>query len=600
MFLKKFDYISPEITLFYRGDDRHSSIPSGIISIVFLILILGVTIFVSLDFLLKRNPTAFYYHKYTDDLGVYYLNASNFFHFIAFDFLGEYQLETLDLKSFIIIGHGISDKVFVLNNNPNEIDHYIYELCDKSDASDFYEFMDDDVKNNFRKSFCIRKFYDSKTQTIINSNDKNFKYPYLQHGAKRSDNIIYGIYIQRCKNISDYNDNNCNDLETIENHLFNLNTYSIFFADSIADVNDYKKPIKYIFPKVSNTNNIISYTANHLNFNPLEISSHSGIIFDETTIINSYIYDYTEKLVVEDSGNGIHGSFHFWLQNQVECYDRTYKKIQDISGSIDGLVEIMMFLIEIVNSIVFHDYKILSDFNNEIEKAVERVKSSNNLNKILSTSFYNGNQSFKDNNTNNNNNKNNLTPNSLNIRRMSSKKESKKSNQAIRIITYNKNFLTNSSNIPSSNNEKEELNNVKNLIERKNTLNKRTTKLEKKWKKIKWTQLFCRFRQPCLMSKYVTFIQTKREDIISEEMIIKFYLSIKKIKDFLIINYDNNNFDENNIYNNTNDNKKGNLAEIEMLKEEDEIESINLDDIENSFRKSKKLRKKTKSNNFNL
>ena len=37
-----------------------------------------------------------------------------------------------------------------------------------------------------------------------------------------------------------------------------------------------------------------------------------------------------------------------------------------------------------------------------------------------------------------------------------------------------------------------------------------------------------------------------------------------------------------------------------MLKEEDEIESINLDDIENSFRKSKKLRKRTKSNNFNL
>ena len=260
-----------------------------------------------------------------------------------------------------------------------------------------------------------------------------------------------------------------------------------------------------------------------------------------------------------------------------------------------------MFLIEIVNSIVFHDYKILSDFNNEIEKAVERVKSSKNLNKILSTSFYNGNQSFKDNdiNKNNINNKNNLVPNSLNIRRMNSRKESKKSNQTLKIITYNKNFLTNSSNIPSSNNEKEELNNVKTLIERKNTLDKRTTKLEEKWKKIKWTQLFCRFRQPCLMSKYVTFIQTKREDIISEEMIIKFYLSIKKIKDFLIINYDNN-FDENNIYNNTNDNKKGNLAEIEMLKEEDEIESINLDDIENSFRKSKKLRKRTKSNNFNL
>ena len=56
MFLKKFDYISPEITFFYKRDEFHSSIPSGIISIV----ILGIRIFVSLDFLLKRNSTIFY------------------------------------------------------------------------------------------------------------------------------------------------------------------------------------------------------------------------------------------------------------------------------------------------------------------------------------------------------------------------------------------------------------------------------------------------------------------------------------------------------------------------------------------------------------
>ena len=57
----------------------------------------------------------------------------------------------------------------------------------------------------------------------------------------------------------------------------------------------------------------------------------------------------------------------------------------------------MMLLIECFNSFIFHDYKILSDFNNEIEKAVERVKSSKNLDKILSNS-YNANQSFNYNN----------------------------------------------------------------------------------------------------------------------------------------------------------------------------------------------------------
>ena len=579
MILKKFDYISPEITLFYRGDDRHSSIPSAIISIVCLILILAMTIFVSLDFLLKKNPTAFYYHNYKNDLGIYFFNSSQFFHFISFDIKADTQ--KIDLKNFIIIGVTVLDSTYINNNNPTEFDHYIYEECDKNDAGDLYSYMDDDVKLYYKNGFCIKKFYNSKTKTIITTKNKDFNYPFLQHGAKRSDNIPYGIYIQKCKNYTFYNENNCNSLETIEEYFESLDSYSILFADSVVNVGNYKKPLNFIFPKVSNSFNSISYTANHLNFNPLEITTHSGIIFDINSVIESYIYDYTEKLVIKESENDIHGSFHFWLQNQVECYDRTYKKIQDISGSIDGLVEIMMFLIECFNSFIFHDYKILSDFNNEIEKAVERIKSSKNLDKILSNS-YNANQSFNYNN--------NLT-NSLNSNKKKSLSKDLKNIKNLKI--YNKYTIqTYSSNIPTSNNDK------KSFIEKKNSLIKHSTKLEKKWKKIKWTQLFCRFRQSCLMSKYVNFIQRKREDIISEEMIIKYYLAIKKIKDFLISNYEI--FDTNNNINisiENNNNKKG---DIEILKKED-IESINLEDFESSYRKNKKIkRKNTKSNNFNL
>ena len=36
MFLKKIDFISPEITLYYKGSLSHSSIISGIISLIFL------------------------------------------------------------------------------------------------------------------------------------------------------------------------------------------------------------------------------------------------------------------------------------------------------------------------------------------------------------------------------------------------------------------------------------------------------------------------------------------------------------------------------------------------------------------------------------
>ena len=592
MFFKKFDFISPEITLYYRGDDRHSSIPSAIISLICLILIIAMAIYVSLDFLLKR-PTAFYYHNYSDDLGIYYLNATNFFHFVNFEFIENHNSKTIDLKSFSIIGVQIKDATFISNNNPTKYDHYIYELCDKNDAINLYEYMDDAVLYYFNKSYCIKKFYNSSTKTIISYTNENFNYPYLIHGAKRNDYIDYGIYIQRCKNISDYNENYCNSDSLINQEFSYLTKYAILYTDFIVDINNYKNPLNVTFPRVSNSFNELSYTANHLNFNPLQIATHEGIIFDKDSVIDSYIYDYTEKLVISNSGNGIIGSFHFWLQNQVECYDRTYKKIQDISGSIDGLVEIMMFIIEIINTIIFHDYKILYDFNNEIEKAVIRIKETSNINKILSISYsYNGNQNKKNNNNSfiiNSLNKKNENENSIKI-----------NNKVSKVFIYNKKFNPiNISNIPTSNNntEQDELNNITKINKRKNSLNNRSTKLEKKWKKIKWNELFCRFRQTCLMSKYVNFIQQKREDIISEEMIIKYYLAIKKIKDYLISNFEmnskkNNNYSFKNISNNN--------ANIEILKEEDDIESINISDFEQNHKIQKKRRKNIKSNNFNL
>ena len=590
MLFKKFDFISPEITLYYRGDDRHSSIPSSIISLVCLILTISMAIYVSLDFLLKRNPTAFYYHNYSDDLGSYFLNASDFFHFVNFEFVENYNLQTIDLKSFSIIGVQTKDATFISNNIPTDYDHYIYELCDKNDAINLYEYMDETILYYYNKSYCIKKFYNSSSKTIISHTNKNFNYPYLIHGAKRNDYIDYGIYIQKCKNISDYNENFCNSESLINQEFTYLTKYAILFTDFIVDINNYKNPLNVTFPRVSNSFNKISYTANHLNFNPLQIMSHEGIIFDKNSVIDSYIYDYTEKLVISNSGNGIIGSFHFWLQNQVECYDRTYKKIQDISGSIDGLVEIMMFVIQIINTIIFHDYKILYDFNNEIEKAVIRIKETSNLNKILSISYsYNGNQ-------NKINNDNNFIANSFN------KKNEKniKINQVSKVFIYNKKSIPiNNSNIPTSNNntEQDELNTIAKMNKRKISLNTRSTKLEKKWKKIKWTHLFCRFRQTCLMSKYVSFIQKKREDIISEEMIIKYYLAIKKIKDYLITDYETN-LKNNNNYSSKNINYKND--NIEILKEEDDIESINIDDFEQNYKMPKKKRKSSKSNNFNL
>ena len=51
--LELFDFLSPEITFYYKGKVRHSSIYSGILTIVSAIITLVFTIIFSQD--LKRN-----------------------------------------------------------------------------------------------------------------------------------------------------------------------------------------------------------------------------------------------------------------------------------------------------------------------------------------------------------------------------------------------------------------------------------------------------------------------------------------------------------------------------------------------------------------
>ena len=53
-------------------------------------------------------------------------------------------------------------------------------------------------------------------------------------------------------------------------------------------------------------------------------------------------------------------------------------------------------------------------------------------------------------------------------------------------------------------------------------------------------------------SEYINFIKNQREKIISEEMIIKFYINITKTKQFILLNDKNNikTIGKNKIFNN--------------------------------------------------
>jgi hypothetical protein len=64
MFVKKFDFLSPKITLYYKGSSSHSSKLSGIISIISVIFIFSLSIYFSLDLIQRKNPNTYYINRF--------------------------------------------------------------------------------------------------------------------------------------------------------------------------------------------------------------------------------------------------------------------------------------------------------------------------------------------------------------------------------------------------------------------------------------------------------------------------------------------------------------------------------------------------------
>ena len=383
-------------------------------------------------------------------------------------------------------------------------DHYIYGPCDLSDVGDKKNILTGDYLKYYKYSFCIKKFFNSSSNEIIFKDDTRFMYPFLQHGASKINNRHYNIYFQRCQNHTVINNNSCYD----KNVVFNTSgyLYNIIFITQNIKVKDYKDSIKFNFQRVSNFFNSESYTSNHLNFSPMKLITHTGKFLDKTSEQFSYNYDFNEKLI--NFGNlEIFGSFHFWMQNTLVIYERTYQKIQDISGNIDGIIEIITLIVKFLNILFFSDYQILYDFNKEIEELIDcnlgkkkNFKFQKNLTEIK-TSKINNNINLKNKiNTNNfSNNMNEISNNSHNI--------------------LKDNYLFKS--------------------ETPKILDIFKTKIEIKYKKITWLDALCGFKFN-FKKNYLNFITNERMKIISEENLIRNHLGITKLKKFVSFKEDSN------------------------------------------------------------
>ena len=374
MIFKKFDFISPQITLYFKGNTIHPSIFSGIVTIISYLIILAYGIFNTLSFIYKKDPKIYFFTRYIEDAGTFPLNASSMFHFIQMVTTDDNKYHPIDFDAVRFIGIEETIDNYMNITNLYDYNHWVYGPCDnKTDTKGIGHLITQDY---FEQSACIKKYYNSKDKLYYNQNDINFKWPIILKGCSNPNRTFYGVIMEKCKN--DTYKNDCKSTNKINEYIKHS---SVVFQlmNQYADILNYKSTFIKMFYSVSTGLFDNSITVNHFNFNPAMSITHKGIFFDLQNGEKSYVFTQNDKIIMDNnSNNNVLVGFYFWMQNNMQYFDRTFTKFQDLLSDIGGFSSLILGIAININTLA-NNYTILLDTEELILNSHKRNFNANNL-----------------------------------------------------------------------------------------------------------------------------------------------------------------------------------------------------------------------------
>ena len=370
MFIRKCDLLSPPITLFFKGEEQHSTIFAGILSIIAYGAIFAFGIYYSLEFINKENPNSFFFNRYVEDAGYYPVNASSMFHFLETIDTDTSTPRQTDFDAFRIIGLEEFPDVYIRNNDLSNYDHWLYGPCNNNSDTQGIGYLINFKK--FEQNACIKKFYDKNKNNYFEVSNKNFRWPLVAKGVSNPEEKFYGVIMEKCRNDELRTLSGAGECKTIDqiNGIIGSSMINFYIVDNYADVLNYKKPFRKYLYSISSGIYLGSIVQNNLNFNPVTMKTHNGIFFENVVNQPAYFFSQNEKVttldeVTNENGglvmvNDEHGNqvpkttgiilcFYFWMQNRMQYYERSYKRLQDILGDIGGLSSIVLLFSQLLN-----------------------------------------------------------------------------------------------------------------------------------------------------------------------------------------------------------------------------------------------------------
>ena len=391
MFLKKFDALSPSIGLYYNEEKQHSSVFSGVLSIiVFAVIVMSEIYHVS--FIGRKLPKTYFFNKNIEDAGNFPVNASSMFNFIQLVNRDSNEEIEFDFSYLSVLGFDdvYSNQYIKSDFNIDNQDHYwIYGYCnnnsDTEGISNLINFK------YFEKSACIRKYYDKKQNRYFETGEEGFRWPIIEKGCSHPKRTYYGIIIQKCTKSNLYSKGQGPECKT-ETQITNfIKQVSLKYQlmDHYADMLNYEKPFTKFFQTITGDITEGTYASHNLNFNPANLYSYDGYFFENKVEETSYFYTKDDKETVETDTTGTDNktkgcliAIYFWMQNTLQHYERVYDRIQDILANIGGVCYVFVSIASIINIIVNKFITILDTedfivYPNQVQKESSFVKRGN-------------------------------------------------------------------------------------------------------------------------------------------------------------------------------------------------------------------------------
>ena len=529
MFIKQFDFISPKVTFYFQGLLHHSSILSGILSIISMIFIIILAIYYSLEIIERKDPNSFSFTSFIEDAPIYEINTSSLFHFINIAQNGrDIFNEGIDFTMFRIIGSQAYYEAMMKLPSIKFLPHWLYGPCDnKTDTVGVSNLIKYDF---FGKCACIKKYYDTKTKAYYSVGDPNFVWPKIGHGTFHENSTMYSIMVDSCseETIGEIlgNKYHCRtgaEIGQFYGNVTGTRVFQLYFLSNLMNVLDYDNPNKKFIYRIESPFSSTQYSVNDMNFNPSILKTHKGLFFDEIKEDTSYSFDRNDVYIDDKEHINIFVAYTFFLKNIVNYYERNYKRIQDIISSIGGIYKFITIVAIYINTL-YSNYIILSDTLELLHSSIHTEKKRNEIKKS-NRKLYN---SFKDDKKDIKNNKKDIKNNEKSVTKSSERIKLEKldyTNVKNSKIT-NDNFKTNNNIINENTQPIIDLNIKKdNLYKNDNKFEKMDTK-----KRIEQKKSFCAFliyKITCGKKfDYYNVYKDFRLKIISEEHLIKNHLNI--------------------------------------------------------------------------